>query len=126
MELAAIVATTLLGILVVFQLALAGGAAWGAASWGGRHSGVLPTHLRVASLVAGAVIYPLVIITVLDGADLLDLGWPNPGPLTMWVIAGFFGLGTLMNLVSPSRIERLWAGPALGIAVCCAVIALGM
>lgn len=126
MEIAAIVATILLAGLLVFQLALAGGAPWGAASWGGRHAGVLPTHLRVASLVAGVVVYPLVLVTVLDGADLLDLGWPNPGPVMMWVITAFFGLGTLMNLVSPSRIERLWAGPALGIAVCCAVIAVAI
>ncbi|HSR45175.1 MAG TPA: hypothetical protein VLT15_08095 [Acidimicrobiia bacterium] len=125
-ELAGTGAAILLGGLLVFQLALARGAPWGEASWGGRHSGVLPAHLRIASLVAGGVIYPLAILTVLDGAGVVDLGWPNPGPVTMWVITGLFVLATVMNLASPSRRERLWAGPAISIAILCAVIALNM
>ena len=44
------------GFLLVagFQIALALGAPWGRAAWGGAHEGRLPGKLRVASLVSAA------------------------------------------------------------------------
>jgi hypothetical protein len=42
----------------------------------------------------------------------------------MWVLFGFFVLGTLTNAASRSRIERIWAPVNLILAVCCLVIAL--
>ena len=128
MELAGTIGSLLLGAVMVFQIALAMGAPWGAASWGGQHEGVLPGNLRITSLVAGVAVYPLLILTVRVASGLLewDLGWPDPGPITMWVLAGVLGLGSVMNLVSRSKVERIWFPVALGAAVCCAVIALGM
>lgn len=116
----------MLGTLVVFQLALAAGAPWGAAAWGGQHQGVLPGRLRVASAVVGVVVYPLVIMVLLAGAGLWELAWPDPGRTTLWAFSGFFGVGTLMNAVSRSKIERLWAIPALVIAICGAIVAAAM
>ena len=49
--LAAIVATVILGLLAVFQLALVAGAPLGHLAWGGR-SRVLPTRLRIGSVVS--------------------------------------------------------------------------
>jgi hypothetical protein len=125
-EVAAIIGGILLGIVLVFQLALAAGAPWGSAAWGGQHPGVLPTNLRLSSLVVGLVVYPLLLVTVLSGGGLLDIPWPDPGPATMWFLTGFFGLGTFANLASRSKVERIWVPVALGTAACCAVIALGM
>lgn len=122
----ALVGAALLAAVMVFQLALAAGAPWGAASWGGQHPGVLPANLRASSGVAGVVVYPLLILVVLSGGGVLDLSWPDPGPITMWVLTGFLGVGALMNLVSRSKVERIWAPVALGAAICCAAIALGM
>jgi hypothetical protein len=53
MEAAAIIATVLLLILNLFQLALAAGAPWGAAAYGGGWEGVLPRGIRINSLVFG-------------------------------------------------------------------------
>ena len=39
-----------------FQVALAAGAPWGAAAWGGANSGVLPMGYRVASVGSAAVL----------------------------------------------------------------------
>jgi hypothetical protein len=122
----ALVGAALLATVMVFQLALAAGAPWGAASWGGQHPGVLPTNLRASSGVAGVVVYPMLILVVLSAGGVLDVSWPDPGPITMWVLTGFLGVGALMNLVSRSKVERIWAPVASGAAVCCAVIALGM
>ena len=127
MVLAGILAVVLLGAIVIFQIGLALGAPWGAAAWGGRNPGVLPTRLRIASAVVGLVVYPIVIALVLASAGLIADDWlPFDGTVIMWVLAGLLGLGALLNLFSPSRAERNWAAVALTIAMCCAIIALGI
>ncbi len=89
--------------LIAFQLALALGAPWGAAAWGGAHPGVLPDELRRASGVA-APVYAGLAAFVLSGAG---------GRWRGRVLGGFaalFALGVALNLASPSWVERLvWA-----------------
>jgi len=127
MILAALLAVVLLGAVVVFQLALALGAPWGAAAWGGQHPGVLPTRLRVASAVVAVAVYPLVIALVLAAAGLIGDDWlPVDGTLAMWVLAGLLTLGAVANFVSRSPLERRWGPVALTTAMCCAIIALGI
>jgi hypothetical protein len=124
---AAILAVVLLVVIVVFQLALALGAPWGAAAWGGQNPGVLPRRLRIASAVVAVVVYPLVIAVVLAAAGLIGDDWlPVDGTVAMWVLAGLLGVGALMNVASRSRPERTWGAVALTIGLCCAIIALGV
>jgi hypothetical protein len=123
MEIAAVTAAVSLATIGIFQLALALGAPLGRAAWAGRHPGVLPTNLRVASAVA-AVVYPLMIVLVLASAGLIDDGWvPGSGAVTMWLLTGFFALGVLANAASRSRPERIWAPVSLVVAVCCGIVA---
>ena len=124
MNSAAIVAVVLLGVVGIFQVALAAGAPWGAAAWGGRYGGVLPSPLRIASGVAGVLVYPLIALYVLDSAGLIDLAWLPGTVLGMWIVTAFFTLGALANFASRSRIERIWGPLSLAIAVCSAIIAL--
>lgn len=124
MEIAAWLGTALLFVLAVFQLALAFGAPFGEAAWGGAHAGVLPTRLRIASGFA-ALVYAPISIVLLESAGVLDLGW-DVQPVWLWVLAGFFALGTVSNLVSRSKIERLWAIESAALAACCVIIATGM
>ena len=127
MFLAAILAVALIAVIVVFQLALALGAPWGAAAWGGQHPGVLPMRLRIASGVAAVMIYPLVIAVVLASAGIIGDDWlPVDGTLLMWVLAALLGLGAIANFASRSRLERRWGPVALTVALCCAIIALGI
>jgi hypothetical protein len=126
MTLAAILAVVLVAIIAVFQLALGLGAPLGNGAWGGRNEGVLPTRLRIASGLAAIAIYPYIALYVLGSADLIDLGWLPIGATGMWVLTGFFALGTVANLASRSKIERIWAPVSLIIAVCCAIVATGM
>lgn len=123
METAAWIAFALIVVVAVFQLALALGAPAGAAAWGGSHPGVLPGRLRVASAVSAVFVYPAVAAVVLGTAGVID--GPDVGAIGMWILTGLFGLSALGNFASRSKIERLWGPVALGIAVCCAVIALG-
>jgi hypothetical protein len=121
---AAIIGAVLIGLVGVFQIALALGAPLGEAAWGGQHQGVLPTPLRVASGVAGVAIYPLLGLLVLASAGLVNVDWmPGTGQTAMWVLAGLFTLGALANFASRSRIERWWGLVSLVVAACCGLIA---
>ena len=127
MTVAAVIAVILLIVVAVFQLALALGAPLGYAAWGGRHQGVLPARLRIASAVAGLVIYPLIIVLVLAAAGLISADWlPVDATAVMWGLAVFLALGALANFASRSPRERFWGPVALAIAVCCALIAIGI
>jgi len=93
----------LLGVQVIFQAALALGAPWGAAAWGGGHSGVLPPGLRVASAV-GALVWLGVLLIVLGRV------WgPTGRRRVLLVVAAYSTVGILANAASPSGIERaIW------------------
>ena len=126
MTFAAVLAVVLVTIVAVFQFALALGAPLGKAAWGGRNEAVLPTGLLIASGLAAIVVYPFIAVYVLASADLINLEWLPTGATGMWVLTGFFTLGTIANLASRSKIERVWAPVSLAIAVCCAIVANGM
>lgn len=102
---AAVAATV--GFLMVagFQVALAFGAPWGRAAWGGAQE-KLPTGLRIASGFATAF-WILAVMIVLSRAGF---DWsPVPAGITRWatwVLFGMLVLGTLMNLASRSKLER--------------------
>ena len=96
---------TLLLIQVVFQLALAAGAPWGRAAWGGQNDGVLPVGFRVASGIA-AVVWLWVLLVVL-GRFLGKVGRRR----TLLVLAGYTAQGVGANAASPSPpgpVPRAW------------------
>jgi hypothetical protein len=96
-------------------------------AWGGQYEGRLPVGLRIASAVAGVVIYPLAIFLILEAGGVTDLGFvPDVGPIGMWVFAGLFAFGALLNLVSRSKAERVWAPVSMVIAVCCGIVAASL
>jgi len=126
MEIAAAIAAVLLGIVAVFQAALALGAPLGAAAWGGSYPGVLPPGFRVASAIAALLIYPGIITIVLNASGLIDIDWLPADAGTMWFLAVIFTLGTVANLMSQSQPERVWGPVSAGLAICFAIIAGGM
>jgi len=124
--LAAILATVLIVVIAAFQASLAAGAPLGAAAWGGQHPGVLPRGLRVASGLVALFVYPAIALVILRAAGVVDTGavgagWGTTG---IWVLAAFFLVGAVMNGLSRSRPERVWAPVSFVIAVCCVVVAL--
>ncbi|MCB5273907.1 hypothetical protein BJG92_01433 [Arthrobacter sp. SO5] len=102
-------AAILLGV-AAFQGALALGAPWGTAAYGGAHPGVLPDSLRTASAVAsGAYI-------LLAAAAGTPLAGPALRRRVMYGTAGLMAVGALMNLASPSIVERMiWTPVTLGL-----------
>ena len=111
---AAIAACVLLGALAVFQALLVCRFPLGRFAWGGQHE-VLPTRLRVGSLVA-VVVYVVIGWVVLARAGLLG-GGQGVVRVATWVIAGYFLLGAAGNLASRSRSERVVMTP-VAVALC--------
>jgi hypothetical protein len=114
------------GFLTVaaFQVALALGAPWGRAGWGGAHDR-LPQRLRIASGLAAAV-WIAAAFVVLGGAgyDVSALPQKVAGWGT-WVLFGMLALGALMNLASSSRWERFLMSPiAAFLSLLCLIVAL--
>jgi hypothetical protein len=125
MEATALVATIFLTVLTLFQLALAAGAPWGSAAYGGAFPGVLPKGIRINSLVFGLVLYPLIILYVLDAGAVVESSWLPGRSVAVWVLVAFFAIGTVANAASRSKIERVWAPVTLVIGVCTLILALG-
>ena len=98
-------------LLAAFQVALALGAPWGRAAWGGAHVR-LPRGFRIASGFAAAFwILASLVVLARAGHD-----W-SPVPLSVaewgtWVLFGMLALGTLMNLASRSKLERAVQTPS--------------
>jgi hypothetical protein len=124
-----VAAACLLCIVVLFQLALAAGAPWGAAAYGGRavqDDGRLPTRYRVASaatavFLTGALWFVLaaggVITTTAPLASLLGVG--------AWILVGLFALNTVGNVAGRHPVERWGAGGITAVlTILCTWIAL--
>jgi hypothetical protein len=106
------IAALLLSGMAAFQIALAAGAPWGAAAWGGANPGVLPRGLRVSS-AGSSLVY--VLLAVAARSTLM------PAQLRrrlLTVASGGMVVGTVMNLASKSNLERtLWTPVAAALAV---------
>jgi hypothetical protein len=123
-RLAGAVAAVGFALVGSFQAALALGAPWGRAAWGGDHRR-LPGGLRIASAVA-IVLWLAAALVVLARAGY---GWsPIPSGTARWgtwVLFGLLAVGTLMNLASRSRPERLIQTPiAAVLAILCLLVAI--
>ncbi len=92
-----------LGGVAAFQVALAAGAPWGRASYGGTHSGVLPRHLRLVS--AGAALF-------YSGLTAVIVSQQTPVRVRRHALTGIatlMGVGAVVNGISPSWPERaIW------------------
>ncbi|MGH2555572.1 MAG: hypothetical protein ACRDHO_07635 [Actinomycetota bacterium] len=107
-----------------FQVALALGAPWGRAAWGGTHDR-LTSGLRIASVFAAAFwIAAALVILVVVGYEPIPLHF-TVAAWVSWVLFGILALGALMNLASKSRWERFLMSPvALVLSLLCLVVAL--
>ncbi|MEZ5936870.1 MAG: hypothetical protein R3C52_01465 [Hyphomonadaceae bacterium] len=117
-DLAARIALALLGLVALFQLSLAMGAPLGRFAMGGAYPGVYPRPMRLVAL-AQILVYALAAACVAS-----FMGWLAPdlrasAHIGVWLFAGLFGVGTLLNLASKSLPEKLvWTPVALALCLC--------
>jgi len=87
--------------IAAFQAALAIGAPWGAGAWGGAHPGVLPAEQRIAS----AVVVPVYLLAA--GVAFGFVGSPAVRRRVLRGASVLIGAGAVLNLASPSLVERV-------------------
>lgn len=102
--------------VIVFQVCLIAGAPWGRLTQGGFHPGKLPIPNRIA---AG---FSIVLMLALGMSIVSAAGyWPNWPIWTGWIALATAVVSAIMNLLTPSKPERLLWGPVtlamLGLAV---------
>ena len=126
----AVAAACLIALVVAFQVALATGARWGAAAYGGRFvegKGQLPTRYRVSSAVAAVVLMGAGWLVLIAGS-VVGRGPVPDGILTatMWAATALFALNTLGNLSGKHPVERFGASTLTALlTVLCLFIAVG-
>jgi hypothetical protein len=117
----AIALAALLMGLVGFQVALASGAPWGRAAYGGG-SALLTTRLRVASAVA-AILWAGAAIIVLGRGGVLEVAFSG---ILIWFVVGLLALGIVPNSITRSRIERaIWLPFSVVATALAVIVALG-
>lgn len=116
--------TALTSIVILFQLGLAAGMPWGAASMGGKYPGKYPPKMRAVAMVNALVLGGMLVIAwVRAGRVFPEL--QSISSVGIWVMVVFFALGTVMNAITPSKIERIWAPVAFGMFITSLLLALG-
>jgi len=99
----------LIAVVALFQLALALGAPWGGIAMGGAFPGVYPPAMRVAALAQMAVLGGFALI-VFVRAGLVLPRWQAAAQWGIWAVVALLGVGVVLNLITPSGMERLiWA-----------------
>ena len=106
-------AAWIFGVLILsvalFQLALALGAPWGRVAMGGAFPGVYPPAMRAVALVQ-ILILGAVGLVVFVRAGLVFPQWTAAARWPAWVVVVLLAVGVIMNLITPSGLERLiWA-----------------
>jgi len=117
--------SALIGIVILFQLALALGAPWGEYSMGGKFKGRYPPKMRAVAIMNAAVLAFIAIIA-LARAELI---WPclySFSKTAIWVVVGFSVLSVFLNTATKSVWERrIWLPVALGMLITSFITAIG-
>ena len=122
---AAVGAAILYSVIAAFQLALALGAPWGRAAFGGavEQPGL---ELRASSVVA-IVIWSAAALIVLKRVGF-RIWAPLPKgalPVAVWVLFGLSVASNLLNAITPSALERaIWLPFSLVLTAALAVVAI--
>lgn len=104
----AVIFTALTGIVVIFQGCLAAGVPWGEASMGGKYPGKYPPKMRLVAII-NMIILSFIALVVLSDADLLLPQLKQISRIGIWFVVAFFSISTVLNTITPSKVERIWA-----------------
>lgn len=104
----AITNAILTGVVILFQFCLSIGLPWGAASMGGKYPGAYPKKMRIVAVVNMILLSILTMIVLVD-AGLILPQFMSFSEIAIWFVVAFYSIGTVLNTITPSKIERLWA-----------------
>lgn len=101
--------TAMLGVLAIFQIALAAGAPLGKYAWGGEHI-TLPLNLRLGAISA-VLRYAFIAFIALDRSGTIAV---LPGEFSfwvMWLIVAHLGFSVMLSMLSKSKYEKMTLAP---------------
>ncbi len=91
---------------------------------GGKYPGKLPIGMRIVSTFS-IIILSLLAIIVLAKADLLFYEFKTISSIAIWFVVGFLAIGFVMNLMTPSKIERnIWVPTTAVLLIKSIIVAL--
>jgi predicted membrane channel-forming protein YqfA (hemolysin III family) len=116
--------TILTCTVILFQACLVAGLPWGKASMGGKFPGKYPPKMRLVAII-NIIVLGFISIIVLSKANLLFPELNSFSKTAIWFVIVFYLVGTIMNTITPSRIERIWAPVALLQLIASIIVAVG-
>lgn len=120
---AAYIFTGSTAVVISFYLALIFGMPWGAAAMGGKYPGKFPIHMRVISMMNILVMVALNVV-VLSRANLMFHYFYKFSKSAIWGVVLFYLIGSILNTITPSKIERIWAPVAVSLLLTSYMIAI--
>ncbi len=124
-KIAAIIYACLAAFVIIFQIALTFGAPWGEYAMGGFHHGTYDVKLKFVALFQIFIIAVMAVIVLLR-AEILKGAPIEAAKRGMWLVLFLSFLSMVMNLITPSKKERmLWAPVAIVMFLCAATVARG-
>lgn len=95
--------------VILFQLGLAFGMPWGEYAMGGKFPGKFPIAMRIAALVQ-ILILIIFATTVLINAQIILPEFYKFSQTAIWFVLAFSILGSVLNIITKSKKERMiWA-----------------
>ena len=121
---AAYIYCLLTAVVALFQFGLALGLPWGELAMGGKFPRRYPPRMRVAALVMIVVLIFVATIVLIRSRLVLEFYY-DFSEYAIWGVVIFSALGAMMNLITPSKKERLLWGPvAVILFICVTYVAL--
>uniref|UniRef100_A0A7V4NHJ0 Uncharacterized protein n=1 Tax=Fervidobacterium pennivorans TaxID=93466 RepID=A0A7V4NHJ0_FERPE len=109
--------------VIIFQVRLAAGLPWRAASTGGKFPGKYRPKMRVVAVINIFVLMLLTMI-VLSRTGLVLVGFSFISRKLIWVVVAFTFSRAIMNTITKSKIERIWSPVAFAQFFTSLIIAL--
>lgn len=121
----AIIFAVAMGIVILFQLALAAGMPWGSIAMGGKYPGKYPPAMRAAAIIQIVILSGIASI-VLSKVGLILPEWGSFSSKGIWFVVGFSLLATILNMITKSVWERrIWAPVSLILLITSINVAVG-
>ncbi|WP_373231361.1 hypothetical protein [Cohnella sp.] len=121
----AIIFSTLIGIVIIFQLLLAVGMPWGSYAMGGKFPGKYPPAMRIASFLQ-SIILTFIASIVLSESGIMYPDWLSFTKTAIWFVVSFSVIATILNLITKSVWERrIWAPVSLLLLITSIIVAIG-
>ena len=121
---ASLLFSALIALVVAFQFALALGAPWGEMAMGGKFPGRFPPHMRVAALLQVVLLVFIALIVLTRAGVVLD-EYSALSKYAIWAVVVFSLIGAILNVITPSKKERLlWAPVAIVLLICSTYVAM--